>query len=126
MTRTSNVLGRSIGSRAFAVLVFIVLVLPSIAATAATYSWTTVPVAWIDPSAHTVLSANTPIAFRTYAGCGTAAPVIDDDLSDVISLGFIFRFGSIYVDSVRIQSNGRVQFLNQNPWYGATFDNAYC
>ena len=94
---------------------------------AVTYSFTPVTFAWIDPSSHTVVSAaSSPIAFRSLAGCGTSVPITDDTISDPIPLGFNFQFASVVVDSVRIMSNGRLQFLNQNPANGVVFDNTAC
>jgi len=94
---------------------------------AATYASTPIAFAWIDPSSHTVVSAaSAPIAFRTLAGCGTTVPITDDTISDPIPLGFNFQFAGVVVDSVRIVSNGRLQFLNQTPANGAVFDNVAC
>ena len=94
---------------------------------AVTYAFTPIPFAWIDPSSHTVVSAaSAPIALHTLAGCGTTVPITDDTISDPIPLGFNFQFAAVVVDSVRIVSNGRLQFLNQNPANGAVFDNVAC
>ena len=102
------------------------LLIPAVAH-AVTYAFGPVTFAWIDPSSHTVVRASSaPIAFRSLAGCGTAVPIIDDTISDPIPLGFNFQFAGILVDSVRVMSNGRLQFLNQNPANGAVFDNVAC
>ena len=94
---------------------------------AVTYTFTPIALAWVDPSSHTVISAlSAPIAFRALSGCGTTVPIIDDTISDPIPLGFNFQFAGVVVDSVRIVSNGRLQFLNQNPANGAVFDNTAC
>src|SRR5450631_2346314 len=99
----------------------------STATHAVTYASTPVPFAWVDPSAHTVVSAGSaPIAFRSLGGCGTGVPITDDTISDPIPLGFNFQFAGVVVDSVRVVSNGRLQFLNQNPANGAVFDNTAC
>src|SRR5450631_3392827 len=96
-------------------------------AQAVTYAHTPIAFSWIDPTSHTLLSAaSAPAAFRTLAGCGTSTPVIDDTISDPLSLGFNFQFVGVVVDSVRVVSNGRLQFLNQNPANGAVFDNTAC
>ena len=114
-------------SQTAAAALFLASVLIPAVAHAVTYAFTPVAFAWIDPSSHTVVSAaSAPIAFRSLAGCGTAVPVTDDTISDPISLGFNFQFAGIVVDSVRIMSNGRLQFLNQNPANGAVFDNTAC
>jgi MSHA biogenesis protein MshQ len=114
-------------SRTAAAALFLVAVLIPTVAHAVTYAFTPIPFAWIDPSSHTVVSAaSAPIAFRTLAGCGTTAPITDDTISDPIPLGFNFQFAGVVVDSVRIVSNGRLQFLNQNPGNGAVFDDTSC
>src|SRR5450755_4206269 len=96
-------------------------------AQAVTYAHTPIAFSWIDPTSHTLLSAaSAPAAFRTLAGCGTSTPVIDDTISDPLSLGFNFQFVGVVVDSVRVVSNGRLQFLNQNPANGTVFDNTAC
>ncbi len=111
---------------AAAALAFAALLVPTVTH-AVTYTYTPTTFAWIDPSTHTVVSAaSAPIAFRSLAGCGTGTPVIDDTISDPIPLGFNFQFAGIVVDSVRIVSNGRLQFLNQNPLNGTVFDNTAC
>jgi hypothetical protein len=106
---------------------FLVAMLISALAHAVTYSSAPVPFAWVDPSAHNVVSAtSSPIALRSLAGCGTSVPIIDDTISDPIPLGFNFSFAGVVVDSVRVVSNGRLQFLNQNPSNGTVFDNPTC
>ncbi len=114
-------------SRVATAALFLMAMLISTLAHAVTYSSAPVPFAWVDPSAHNVVSAtSSPIAFRSPAGCGTSVPIIDDTISDPIPLGFNFSFAGVVVDSVRIMSNGRLQFLNQNPSNGTVFDNATC
>jgi hypothetical protein len=106
---------------------FLAATLISAAAHAVTYSSAPVAFAWVDPSAHNVLSAtSSPIALRSLAGCGTSVPITDDTISDPIALGFNFSFAGVVVDSVRVASNGRLQFLNQNPLNGPVFDNTAC
>jgi hypothetical protein len=114
-------------SRAATAALFLASLLIPNVTQAVTYAFTPTAFAWIDPSSHTVVSAaSAPIAFRTLAGCGTTVPNIDDTISDPIPLGFNFQFAGVVVDSVRIASNGRLQFLNQNPVNGAVFDNLAC
>src|ERR1022692_264491 len=114
-------------SRTATAALFLAGLLISTVTHAVTYASTSVPFAWVDPSAHTVVSAGSaPIAFRSLGGCGTSVPVTDDTISDPIPLGFDFQFAGVVVDNVRIVSNGRLQFLNQNPANGPVFDNAAC
>ena len=114
-------------SRTASAALFLAGLLISTVTHAVTYAFTPIAFAWIDPSSHTVVSAaSAPIALRTLAGCGTTVPITDDTISDPIPLGFNFQFAGVVVDSVRIVSNGRLQFLNQNPANGAVFDNTAC
>jgi hypothetical protein len=80
---------------------------------AATYANVATTYSWIDATAHTQVGYNTvPYKFNAGAGCGTAPPTLDDTISDIIPIGFNFVFGDKVFDSVRIQSNGRVQFVS--------------
>jgi hypothetical protein len=80
---------------------------------AATYANVATSFSWIDATTHTQIGYNTlPYKFNGGFGCGSTPPVIDDTISDVIPIGFNFVFGDKVFDSVRIQSNGRVQFVS--------------
>ncbi|MEI8159032.1 MAG: hypothetical protein WCH60_19415 [Burkholderiales bacterium] len=80
---------------------------------AATYANVATTYGWIDATAHSQIGFNTvPYKFNGGFGCGSTPPVIDDTISDVIPIGFNFVFGDKVFDSVRIQSNGRVQFVS--------------
>lgn len=80
---------------------------------AATYANVATTYGWIDATAHTKIGYNTvPYKFNGGFGCGTAPPTLDDTISDIIPIGFNFVFGDKVFDSVRIQSNGRVQFVS--------------
>ncbi|MDE2417233.1 MAG: LamG domain-containing protein [Burkholderiales bacterium] len=79
---------------------------------AATYTNSTTTYNWIDPSAHTKVGYNTaPYKFNS---CGTAPPTLDDTISDVIPIGWNFVYGVTSYNSLRIESNGRIQFNNAN------------
>ena len=84
---------------------------------AVTYANTAVPFSWIDATSHTKLG---PVTGGVYSplykfqsatgGCGTAPPILDDTLTDKIPLGFNFMFSGQLFDSLRVMSNGRLQF----------------
>lgn len=76
-----------------------------------TYSNTSLPFDWVDASGHTKIGANTsPYKFSGGGGCVTTPPTIDDTLSNSIPLGFSFAFGTTTYTSVRVMTNGRLQF----------------
>lgn len=79
---------------------------------AATYSSATTTYNWIDPATHTKVGYNTsPYKFNS---CGTTVPTLDDTISDVIPIGWNFLYGATTYNSLRIESNGRLQFANAN------------
>ena len=81
--------------------------------TAATYTNSSIPFAWIDPSTHSKVGyLTTPYKLNKSAGCATTLPVLDDALSDLIPIGFNFLFGATTFTSLYIQTNGRIQFGN--------------
>lgn len=80
---------------------------------AATYTNASVPFAWIDASGHTKIGSNTaPYKFNGggTTGCGTAPPTLDDTISDPIPIGFAFTFYTTAYTTLRVMTNGRVQF----------------
>lgn len=80
---------------------------------AATYTSASTAFSWIDSSAHTKVGYNTtPYKFNAAAGCGTTPPILDDTLSDAIPIGFSFVYGTVTYTSLRIMTNGRLQFNN--------------
>ena len=85
---------------------------------ATTYSVAATAYSWIDASTHTKLGPTTGgvysslYSFSDTGGCGTAPPDIDDTLSSNIPLGFTFTYGAMPFTSVRIMTNGRIQFNN--------------
>lgn len=66
------------------------------------------------PPAITFPRTAPPFFFYTPAGaaCGTAGTVIDDRLTDEIPIGFTFRYAGANFTTVRVNSNGRIQFNN--------------
>lgn len=78
----------------------------------ATYSNSSTTFSWINPSTHTKVGYNTlPYKLNT---CGTAVPVLDDTISDAIPVGFNFLYGATSYNSLKIETNGRLQFANNS------------
>ena len=89
---------------------WLVLALP---ARAVTYANTSQAFSWIDASTHSKLGYNTtPYKFNGSSGCGTSPPILDDTLSDPIPIGFTFMYAGKSFSTVRVMSNGRLQFNN--------------
>src|SRR5574343_1739056 len=79
----------------------------------ATYTSASTPFSWIDASSHTKVGYNTtPYKFNAASGCATTPPILDDTLSDVIPIGFSFVYGTTTYTTLRIMTNGRLQFAN--------------
>ncbi len=87
----------------FSGLMFIVTVG---AANAATYSNAPTTYSWIDPSTHT------NVVWSGGGQCTGASAPSDDDISSSLALGFTFTYGTVDYTTVRIMSNGRLQFNN--------------
>lgn len=82
------------------------------AALAQTYTSASTTYSFIDSSTHSKIGFNTtPYKFNG-TGCGTAPPTLDDTLSDAIPIGFTFTFGTTGYTTVRVMTNGRLQFNN--------------
>ncbi len=79
---------------------------------AATYTNSSTTYNWIDPSTHTKVGYKT--APYKLNSCGTAVPVLDDTISDIIPIGWNFLYGTTSYNSLRIETNGRLQFNNPN------------
>ena len=90
----------------------LITLLCAFSAAAATYTNASTTFSWIDPATHSKVGHLTaPSKFNT---CGTTPPTLDDTISDVIPIGFNFLYGATSYNSLRIESNGRVQFNNAN------------
>lgn len=98
-------------------LLCLVLLLAGRPALAATYRHVTESFALIDPATHTDIVWTRAPGPPANACSGASAP-IDDDISQEIPLGFSFRFGTVAYTSVRVMSNGRLQFNNSFCGYG--------
>ena len=82
-------------------------------AQAVTYANTSFAYNWIDASNHARLGYNTsPYKFNGATGCGTTPPILDDTLSDALPIGFSFMYSGVAFSSLRVMTNGRVQFNN--------------
>jgi len=100
------------------------LFLSGLPAHAGTYASAVTNFNWIDPTSHTRVSATSaPYSFINSSGCGTSLPTIDDNITNIIPIGFNFLFGDKVFDSVRINSNGRIHFVRTT---APTLDNTTC
>lgn len=84
---------------------------------AATYSYAAGTYSWIDPSSHTN-AVWTAAPGGPANECTSNSAAIDDDITQELSLGFTFSFGGTNYTTVRIMSNGRLQFNNRFCGYG--------
>lgn len=93
------------------------LMLASAAAFAGTYTDKVEAFSWIDPAGHTN-------AVWTHASgsneCSGPSASTDDDITKELPLGFTFNFGGTNYNTVRIMSNGRLQFNNTYCGYGTS------
>ena len=64
---------------------------------------------WVDP----VASGHTAVTWSNCAQCTGFCAARDDDITVLIALPFSFNFGGTGYASLRIQTNGRLQFSNQ-------------
>lgn len=96
-----------------AVWIAVVALLACAPVQAATYANTSFAYSWIDASNHAKLGYNTtPYRFNGAAGCGTSPPILDDTLSDALPIGFSFMYSGVAFTTLRVMTNGRVQFNN--------------
>lgn len=120
MSSEADVLWRTWPARILLASLVLLLALP---AGAGTYASAVTTFNWIDPSSHTKISAtSSPYSFINSSGCGTSLPTIDDNITNIIPIGFNFLFGDKVFDSVRINSNGRIQFISSS----IPLDNTTC
>lgn len=98
--------------RVFRVMALLVAFLWYLPANAATYTNVTNTFSWINPATHTKVGYNTaPYKLNT---CGTTPPILDDTISNLIPIGFNFLYGATSYNSLKIETNGRLQFANSN------------
>ena len=81
-------------------------------AEAATYVSAPTTFTWIDPAGHT------PATWSDLTQCSGGGAPTDDDITAPIPIGFTFDFGGVNYTTVRIMSNGRLQFNNNFCGYG--------
>jgi len=86
-------------------------------AIAGTYTHSPETLAWVDPAAHT------DVVWTAMPGgpaneCTSTSAAGDDDITQALALGFTYNFGGTAYNSVRIMSNGRLQFNNTFCGYG--------
>ncbi len=86
-------------------------------AIAATYVSTPTTFTWVDPAGHT------PATWSGLTQCSGGGAPTDDDITAPIPIGFTFNFGGVNYTTVRIMSNGRLQFNNNFCGYGTQIIN---
>lgn len=86
-----------------------------------TYSPSTGTYSWIDPTSHTNV-VWTAVSGGPANQCTGASAAVDDDITEELNLGFSFSFGGTSYTSVRVMSNGRLQFNNTFCGYGTSAD----
>jgi hypothetical protein len=86
-------------------------------AQAAYYDNAAYPFAWINPASHTKV-VWTGASGGPAPACTGGYSAEDDDITEELPLGFTFNFGGTGYTSVRIMSNGRLQFNNTYCYYG--------
>ena len=97
-----------------AILLFLLMLIPA-RVFAGAYTDSTETFSWIDPASHT------DAVWTRASGsneCSGASATTDDDITQELPLGFTFTFGGVDYTTVRIMSNGRLQFNNTYCGYG--------
>ncbi|MBI1423919.1 MAG: hypothetical protein GC149_10675 [Gammaproteobacteria bacterium] len=84
---------------------------------AASYSVSSDTYNWIDPATHTD-ALWTAVSGGPANECSGPSAAVDDDITQALNLGFTFNFAGTNFTSVRIQSNGRLQFVSTFCGYG--------
>jgi MSHA biogenesis protein MshQ len=85
---------------------------------AATYTSSNTTFNWIDPAAHTNVVWTAAGGGPPNECTGTSA-AIDDDITQPLNLGFSFNFGGTAYTTVRVMSNGRLQFTGTYCGHGS-------
>lgn len=85
----------------------------------ASYTASAETFSWIDPAAHTNVMWTAAPGGPANECSGPSANT-DDDISQDLVLGFSFPFGGTNYNSVRITSNGRIQFNNTFCGFGSS------
>ncbi len=73
---------------------------------AASYGYTTEPYAWVPTTGATT------VTWSRTAQCSGGGAAVDDDITAELPIGFTYVFGTTSYTTVRIMSNGRLQFNN--------------
>lgn len=110
--------------RGIIILITLLFLFKLSTATAASYASVSVPFNWIEASTHTKITdaSALPARFYNVGGCGTAGGIggiIDDTITDPITIGFNFNFAGQSFTTLRVMTNGRLQFgTNATCGYG--------
>ncbi len=95
----------------------VLLLLTNMTASAGTYASNVETFSWIDSTGHTNAVWTNASGSNECTGPSAAT---DDDITQELSLGFTFNFGGVNYTTVRIMSNGRLQFNNTYCGYGTS------
>ena len=88
---------------------------------AATYNVSSDAYNWIDSASHTDV-VWTAVPGGPANECSSASAAVDDDITQALNLGFTFHFAGTNFTTVRIMSNGRLQFVSTFCGYGTQTD----
>lgn len=102
---------RDAGIGALRVIGLVLVLFAGRGASAATYTALAEAYAWTDSATHTnVVWTGAPGG--PAAACTGASAATDDDISELLNIGFSFPYAGTAYTQVRIMSNGRLQFGN--------------
>ena len=98
--------------RALATAFGLALACVSTPASAASYGYSAEPYAWVSTAGATTVS------WSNTSQCSGGGAAVDDDVTAELPIGFTYVYGTTSYTTVRIQSNGRLQFGNNFCGYG--------
>jgi hypothetical protein len=81
-------------------------------AAGATYQQRAETFSWVDANRHT------QVAWTSASQCTGGGSSLDDDITAELPIGFDFEFGSAKYTTLRVMTNGRLQFNNRFCGYG--------
>ncbi len=87
---------------------------------APTLAWAQAYTATAEPFAWTSTTGHTAAAWTNASGCSGGGAARDDDITGELPIGFTFNFGGTGYSTVRIMSNGRLQFSNTFCGFGTS------
>jgi Concanavalin A-like lectin/glucanases superfamily len=88
------------------------LMVAASATDAATYGYAPTPFNWIDNNSHS------DVKWSSTSECSGGGAPVDDDITPLIDIGFVFTYGTTDYKQLRVMSNGRLQFENNYCYFG--------